>query len=53
MSHEAEVSLMLGLFALGGVVGLLFWKGPLSGWAALAFPLILGPLGMLLTYLFC
>jgi hypothetical protein len=53
MSPDAEMALMLGLFAAGAVLGLLSGRGPLSGWAALALPLILGPLGLGLTWLFC
>jgi hypothetical protein len=44
---------MLGLFALCAVVGLLSRWGPLSGLAALAFPVLLLPLGIALTLLFC
>jgi hypothetical protein len=44
---------MLALFACGALVGLLSRWGPLTGWAALAFPLVLPPLGLGLTYLFC
>lgn len=49
----AEVVLMLGLFACGALVGLRARCGPLSGWAALAFPVVLPPLGIGLTRLFC
>ena len=48
-----EVVLMLGLFACGGLAGILSRSGPLSGWAALAFPLVLAPAGFGLTVLFC
>lgn len=48
-----EVLLMLGLFACGAAAGLLSRWGPLSGWAALAFPLVLPPLGVWLTRVFC
>jgi hypothetical protein len=44
---------MLGLFACGTLAGLLARSGPLSGWAAMAFPLVLQPLGIGLTRLFC
>ena len=53
MSHEAEILLMVGLFACGTLAGLLARWGPLSGWLALAFPLVLPPLGVILTRLFC
>ena len=54
MSAEIlETLLMLGLFAGGALAGLLSRWGPLSGWAALAFPLVLAPLGIGLTRLFC
>jgi hypothetical protein len=49
----AEVLLMLGMFVGGALVGLLARWGPLSGWAALAFPLLLPPLGIGLTIQFC
>ncbi len=53
MSVEAEVLLMFGLFACGAVAGLLSCRGPLSGWAALVFPVVLPPLGVGLAILFC
>ena len=53
MSQEAEVLLMLGLFAFGSLLGLLSGKGPLSAWAALAFPLVLAPMGVWLAIVFC
>ena len=48
-----EMLLMLGLFACGTLAGLLSRWGPLSGWAALAFPLVLAPFGIGLTRWFC
>jgi hypothetical protein len=48
-----ETLLMLGLFACGALAGLLSRWGPLSGWAALAFPLVVPPVGIWLTRLFC
>lgn len=45
--------LVLGLFACGALAGLLSRWGPLSGWAALALPLLLPPLGLGLTVLYC
>ena len=48
-----ENVLLLALFVGGAVVGLLSRWGPLSGWAALAFPLLLPPLGVVLAALFC
>ena len=49
----AQVLLVLGLFGAGALVGLLSRWGPLSAWAALAFPCVLPPLGILLAALFC
>jgi hypothetical protein len=49
----AEVLLMLGLFACGAPAGLPARRGPLSGWAALAFPVVLPPLGIGLTRQLC
>jgi hypothetical protein len=48
-----EALILVGMFAGGAVLGLLSRWGPLSGWAALAFPLVLPPLGFGLTILFC
>jgi hypothetical protein len=53
VTAEAQVLLMLGLFAFGTLAGLLSRWGPLSPWAALAFPLVLAPLGIALTRIFC
>jgi hypothetical protein len=53
MSPEAELYLMLGLFVSGAVAGLISRWAPLSGWAALAFALVLPLLGIGLTRLFC
>jgi hypothetical protein len=49
----AEALLPLGLFASGALAGLLARWGPLSGWAALAFPLVVPPLGAGLAAAFC
>lgn len=43
----------LGLFAGGALAGLLSRWAPLSGWVALALPLLLPPLGMALMVQFC
>jgi hypothetical protein len=48
-----ETLLMLGLFACAALAGHLSRWGRLSGWAALAFPLVLPPVGIWLTRLFC
>jgi hypothetical protein len=48
-----EVLFLLGMFGGGALVGLLSRWGPLSGWLALAFPLLLPPLGFGLTIWFC
>ena len=53
MSLEAKLLLTLSLFAFGVVAGLVSRRGPLSGWAALAFPAVLPPLGIGLTISFC
>ena len=48
------VLLIPGLSACGAVAGLLSPRwGRLSGWAALVFPVVLLPLGIALTCLFC
>jgi hypothetical protein len=52
-AETLEIVLMLGVFACGALAGLLSRWGPLSGWAALAFALLLPPLGIGLTRLFC
>jgi hypothetical protein len=41
------------MFGGGALLGLLSRWGPLSGWAALALPLVLPPLGIALTASFC
>jgi hypothetical protein len=48
-----ELVILLGLFACGAAGGLLSRHGPVSGWAALGFPLVLPPVGFWLTVLFC
>jgi hypothetical protein len=53
MSPETEIVLMLGLFALGTVLGLLSGKIALSGWLALTLPLVIPPVGVALTAMFC
>ena len=53
MGPEAQVLFMFGVLALGGGVGLLSRWGPLSGWAALAFPLVLPPVAIGLCMAFC
>ena len=51
---QTELLILLGLFASGAAAGLLAprWIS-LSGWAALAFPVVLAPLGFGLGCLFC
>lgn len=44
---------MLTLFAGGALGGCLAWLLPLSGWVALVLPLVIPPLGMFLTWLYC
>jgi hypothetical protein len=53
MGPEAQVLFMCGVLAFGGGVGLLSRWGPLSGWAALAFPLVLPPVAIGLSMSFC
>jgi hypothetical protein len=48
-----EVLSLFGMFAGGALAGLLARWGPVSGWAALAFPIVLPPLGILLGTMFC
>ncbi len=48
-----EIVFLLALFVCGAFVGLLSQWGPLSGWAALALPLLLPPLGIGLSIRFC
>jgi hypothetical protein len=50
---NTEVVLLFGLFACGTLAGLLSRWGPLSGWAALALPLVLPTLGVILAKSFC
>lgn len=50
---DSEVILVFGLFLGGGLIGMLSRWGPLSGWAALVFPLVLPPLGVGLAMTFC
>jgi len=52
-TQVAETLLMLGLFAVGAFLGVVSRWGPLSGWAALAFPLTIPPLALGLTVMFC
>jgi hypothetical protein len=47
------MSELLVLLAAGTVAGLLSRWGPLSGWAALVFPLLVPPVGIGLCVLFC
>jgi len=49
----SENLFLLTLFAGGAFLGLLSRWGPLSGWAALVFPLVLPPLGIGLAIAFC
>ncbi len=51
---QTELLILLGFFACGAVAGLLAprWTSP-SGWAALAFPMVLPALGFWLGWLFC
>jgi hypothetical protein len=49
----AENLYLPALFAGGALLGLLSRWGPLSGWAALAFPLVLPLVGLGLAIAFC
>jgi hypothetical protein len=44
---------LVAIFTCGALAGWLCRWVPLSGWAALLFPLVLPPLGVWLTALFC
>jgi hypothetical protein len=48
-----ETLLLFGLFGFSAVAGLLSRWGPLSGWAALALPLVLPVLGIFTATQFC
>jgi hypothetical protein len=48
-----EILYGLAVFAGGAVAGLLTRWAPLSGWAALAMPLLLPPVGIGLASAFC
>jgi hypothetical protein len=48
-----EMLFLFGLFACGALVGLASRWGPLSPWAALAFPLVLPPVAVGLSAAFC
>jgi hypothetical protein len=50
---NGEMLFFLAMFAGGAIAGLLSSRVPLSGWAALAFPLVLPPVGVGLTMMFC
>jgi hypothetical protein len=49
----SDAVLVPALFAVGALAGLLTKWAPLSGWAALAFPLVVPPLGFWLASQFC
>lgn len=49
----SETMLLLGLLLGGTCTGILSRWGPLSGWAALIFPIVLPPAGLLLCFMFC
>lgn len=50
---DSELVILLAMSAGGAAVGLLSRWAPLSGWAALGFSLLLVPLGMGATLLWC
>jgi hypothetical protein len=50
---QGEAIFLLGMIALGAVAGFLSRRGPLSGWAALALPLVLPPMAFGLIMAFC
>jgi hypothetical protein len=50
---DDESIFLLGLFASGTAAGLFSRWGPLSGWAALAFPALIPPFGIWMCALFC
>jgi hypothetical protein len=49
----AENQLLLSVFVCGALIGLLSRWAPLSGWAALAFPLLFPLIGVGLAERFC
>jgi hypothetical protein len=50
---QGEVLFLSGMLVLGAMAGLLSRRGPLLGWAALAFPLVLLPVAFGLIRAFC
>jgi hypothetical protein len=53
MSPEAQIAIMLGMFVFGAAAGVVSRWGPLSAWAALAFPVVLPPLSIGIMMSFC
>ncbi len=49
----AEIVIPLAMFAFGALAGLASKWWPLSGWIALALPLLVPPLGIALAQRFC
>jgi hypothetical protein len=49
----SESAVLLSLVAGGTFAGILSRWGPLSGWAALIFPIVLPPAGLMLCFMFC
>jgi hypothetical protein len=49
----SDALFLLAVFCCAALAGLLSRWGPLSGWAALALPLLVPPVGLGLTVLFC
>jgi hypothetical protein len=53
VSQEAQIALLLGMFAFGAAAGAVSRWGPLSGWFALVFPVVLPPVSIGTMMLFC
>jgi hypothetical protein len=49
----SEAIFLLAVFCCALLAGILSRWGPLSGWAALVFPLLVPPVGFGLTLAFC
>ena len=50
---DDETMLLIGVASIGTSLGVLSRWGPLSGWAALAFSIVLAPAGFFLCIAFC
>jgi hypothetical protein len=50
---DSEMQILLGMFAAGTILGILSRWGPLSGGLALFVAILLPPVSLGLTWLFC